>query len=357
MAPGPGRMASWPHEEETAPQARPRTGAPAGAAHARPGAAAPGARAARPGAPVSVATAPPRRRGGALAEAARGWSAHDAARRAAALSYYTAFSAAPLVLLLTAALGLLFGDQAARGLLHERLGATLGPEKAAAVESLLATAPRPRAGLAGLIGLATLLWAASNVVGELQASLNAIFEVATPPRGARAFLRRRAAAVAFVLGLGFLLLLSLGLSAAAAAAGRFFADRLAALGLREGVLHAFNAAAVVSLATVLFTAMFRVLPDAKVSWRDLVPGAALTALLFAAGDYVLGLYLGRKGASSAYGAAGALMAFLLWTYYSAQIVYFGAEYVRARARASGRPILQRFPPQEERPDERARRRH
>lgn len=300
---------------------------------------------------MSVASPPepPRRSGGALRDAARGWSSHDDARRAAALSYYTAFSVAPLVLLLAAVLGALFGDQAAEGLLYERLSATLGPSRADAVEGLLATAPRPRAGLAGLIGLATLLWGASNVVAELQSSLNAIFEVATPPRGPKAFLRRRLAAMLFVLGLGFLLLLSLGLSAAAAAAGRFFGEHLAALGLRESVLHAFNAAAVVSVMTALFAAMFRGLPDAKVSWRDLLPGAALTALLFAAGDYALGLYLGRKGASSAYGAAGALMAFLLWTYYSAQILYFGAEFVRARARASGRPIRQRFPPPQDRP--------
>lgn len=302
---------------------------------------------------VSAPPAGPRPRGGVLADAVRGWSAHDAMRRAAALSYYTAFSAAPLLLLLAALLGFFFGDRAAQGLLFERLSATLGPEKAAAVESLLKTTPRPRAGLAGLIGLATLLWAASNVVAELQSSLNAIFEVATPRQGLRAFARRRLSAMLFVLSLGFLLLLSLGLSAAAAAAGRFFGGYLEAVGLREGALHAFNAAAVVSVMTALFAAMFRGLPDAKVSWRDLLPGAALTAVLFAAGDYALGLYLGRKSAGSAYGAAGALMAFLLWTYYSAQILYFGAEFVRARSRASGRGIRQAEPAEEEEAPERA----
>jgi membrane protein len=296
------------------------------------------------------ASAPERpRRGGSLRDAARNWSVHDDARRAAALSYYTAFSAAPLVLILIAALGALFGDQAAEGLLFDRLSATLGPDKAGALEDLIATAPRPKAGLAGVIGVSTLLWGASNVVGELQSSLNAIFQVNEPRRGLLPFLRRRLIAVAFVLSLGFLLLVSLGLGALAAAAGRFFGERLAALGLRESVLHAFNAAAAFGVLTALFAAMFRFLPDARISWRDLLPGAALTALLFTAGDYALGLYLGRTGAGSAYGAAGALMAFLLWTYYSAQIVYFGAEFARARARASGRSVRQRYPPPEELP--------
>lgn len=289
------------------------------------------------------AHAPPRiRPGRALREAAKGWSAHDASRRAAALSFYTAFSAAPLALILVAGLGALFGDQAAQGLLFDRLSATLGPDKAGALEDLIAAAPRPKAGLAGVIGVATLLWGASNMVGELQSSLNAIFQVDEPRRGLLPFLRRRLIAVVFVLSLGLLLLASLALGAAAAAAGRFFGAQLAALGLRESVLHAFNASAAFGALAALFAGMFRFLPDARMSWRDLLPGAALTALLFTAGDYVLGLYLGRAGAGSAYGAAGALMAFLLWTYYSAQIVYFGAEFARARARASGRPIRQRY---------------
>lgn len=262
-----------------------------------------------------------------LADTFRKWSLDDASRLAAALSFYTAFSMAPLLLIMTALLGLLFGEQASQGLLQERLSGFIGPQRAAAMQDLIATAERPRAvGAAGVIGLATLLWGASAVVGELQSSLNKILEVSAPQEGLWLTLRRRLVSIGFVLGMGFLMLASLGLSAAAAAAGGYFGSLL---GLEEGLLQAFNQGASFLVVTALFTAMFRFLPDAHLAWRDLLAGGTLTAVLFTFGNYALGVYLARQGAHSAYGAAGSLMAFLLWTYYCAQILYFGAEFLNA----------------------------
>lgn len=286
-------------------------------------------------------------RGGVIVDAYRKWSADQAARLAAALSFYTAFSLAPLVLITASLLGLLLGPQAAQGLISERLAQFIGSERALAVEGLLAAADRPEAGgLAGLIGFAMLLWTGSAVVRELQESLNQIFAVRHPQEGWWPSIRRKLVSLAFVLGMGCLMLAAVGVSAAAAAAGKYFGG---ALGYEEGVLQAFNQAATFVVITALFTAMYRFLPDARIRFRDLLLGGAFTAAFFTLGNYLLGLYLGRKGASSAYGAAGSLMAFLLWTYYCAQIIYFGAEFLYAWAERRGDGVRQRHPPLEDRP--------
>ncbi|MBI3297147.1 MAG: YihY/virulence factor BrkB family protein [Elusimicrobia bacterium] len=269
--------------------------------------------------------------GTVLAAAARKWRRDEAARLAAALSFYTVFSLTPLVLLTLAVLSTLFGEEAARGLIGERLGDFVGPERAGLIEQLAESASRPEAGrYAGPIGFLSVLWGASAIAGELKASLNRVFDAPPPASGLVPALRGRLISMAFVLSLGFVLLVSLVLGAGAAAAGKFFGG---ALGLGEAPLHAFNEGAAMLVNALLFTAMFRLLPDARVAWREAAAGGAFTSVMFTLGSLALGLYLGKAGPASAYGAAGALVAFVVWTYYCAQILYFGAEFTAAYARA------------------------
>ena len=269
-----------------------------------------------------------------LAEAGRRWRRHEAARLAAGLAFYAAFSLAPLTLAVVALLGALVGRSAAPGLVGEVMGRVLGPERADALQGVLAQAQKPRAGgAAGLLAFAVVLWGASSVVRELQASLNLIFGARPSGRAWVDWLRRRLVALGFVGGVGLLLLASLALGAALAAASRLLGGTVAD---SETALHALNGLVSFALASCLFACMFRFLPDARPAWRDVAGGGAFTGLLFTAGNLVLGLYLGKVASATAYGAAGSLAALLLWTYYCAQILYFGAEFTEARAVRAGR---------------------
>jgi len=188
--------------------------------------------------------------------------------------------------------------------------------------------------LAGAASFLVLLWGASNVFAQLQDALNTIWEVQPRPGQSWAqVIRNRFLSLAMVLGIGFLLLTSLFLSALLAA----IADRIAGEG--EGVAFLLDAALTLCLTTGFFAAVFKVLPDVEVAWRDVLPGAAFTALAFALGKYLLAWYLAQGSTASAYGAAGSLAAVLIWVYYSAQILFFGAELTQARAAQLGREIV------------------
>ena len=274
-------------------------------------------------------------------DAARKWHSDEAGRLAAALSYYAAFSMAPMLLASVAVLSIILPAEAARGLMADRLATFLGPERAALIEAMAAGVTPPKGGgLAGLMGFAILIWGASNVVGELQFSLDRIFGVHAPARSHWDTVRHRLVAITFVLTAGVFMLASVFLGTAASAAGKFFGG---ALGYEEKVLQAFHQGTSFVVMTALFAAMFRWLPDARTSWRDLVLGAALTSALFTLGGFVVGLYLGKIGPTSAYGAVGGLLALLLWAYYTAQIVYLGAEFTQAYARGRGHGIRSRRP--------------
>lgn len=276
---------------------------------------------------------------GVLADAGKKWAADDCMRMAAALAFYTAFSAAPLVLLTVAVMSVLVGADAADGMVSERVAAFLGPERAMLVERLVTGAARPESGgLAGVVGFFTMMWGASAVAGELQAGLNRVFSAPAPSSRIWTRVRHRLVSFGFVLGAGFVMLVSLVLGACAAAAGKFFGG---ALGLGEGALHAFNQTSSIIVGTLLFSAMYRFLPDVRASWRDSAAGGMLTSVLFTLGSLALGIYLGKMGPASAYGAAGALMAFLLWTYYCAQILYFGAEFTQSFAQGRGQGLKAR----------------
>jgi membrane protein len=265
------------------------------------------------------------------------WSRDKASRLAAALSYYTLFSVAPLLVIAVAVAGLVFGRQAAAGQLIAQAQGLLGPQGAQAIQTLLQNAGRTGAGVvAAVVGTGTLLLGASGAFAQLQDALDTIWEVKPKAgRGLKGILRDRILSFSLVLAIGFLLLVSLVISAGLAAVGKFLAGQLPfSSALLQGVNFAISFAAT----TLLFALIFKVLPDARVRWRDVWIGAAITALLFSLGRFLIGLYLGRSSVSSAYGAAGSLVALLVWVYYSAQILLLGAEFTQVYATRFGRGL-------------------
>jgi len=236
------------------------------------------------------------------------WSEDKVPRLSAALAYYTAFALAPLLLIAIAVAGLVFGREAATNQIGQQLAALLGPTAAGAVNAMVKAANANQGGgiIASIIGVATLLFAASGVFGELQDSLNTIWEVQPKPnQGLMATIKQRFFSFAMVLGVGFLLLVSLVLSAALGAVGGIVAGQQADQSL---VWKAINFVVSFGVTTLLFALIYKVLPDAKVQWRDVWVGALVTALLFTLGKAALGWYLGRPGTTSTYGAAGSFVA-------------------------------------------------
>jgi len=264
------------------------------------------------------------------------WSADNVPRLGAALSYYTVFSVAPLLVLSIALVGLAFGKDAAQGRVMEQVQGLLGAQAAAAVQTLVAHSRNLPSGiLATVIGVAMLLFGASGAFTELQSSLNEIWDVAPRKKGGWwTMIRGRFLSFTMVLGTGFLLLVSLVVSAFLSAASGY-ADQLLPKAISRYTLFAIHGAISFLVIAVLFAMIFKVLPDVSTSWRDVWIGAALTALLFTFGKLLIGLYLGRASMTSTYGAAGSLIVLLLWVYYSAQILYFGAEFTQVYARRYG----------------------
>jgi membrane protein len=272
-----------------------------------------------------------------LREAASDWAEDKASQLGAALAFYSILSIAPLMMIAISVAGLIFGEEAARGELLGQIEGMVGEEGGAAIEQMLAHAKKPEHGtIAGVIGLITLLVGASGAFGQLQDSMNTIWEV--PPKtggGMWGFIRTRFLSFAMVLGVGFLLLVSLILSAVVAGMGTYLSGMMPEL---EAVFHAGNEVVTFLVVTVLFAMIFKVLPDAQVAWRDVWVGALLTAALFTIGKILIGLYLGKTGLSSTYGTAGSLVVLVVWIYYSAQILFFGAELTQVYARRHGSKI-------------------
>jgi membrane protein len=262
------------------------------------------------------------------------WSEDKAPRLGAALAYYAVFSLAPLLLVAIAIAGAVFGRDAAEGQIVGEIRGLIGDTGATAVEAAVRNAAKPTSSaIASAVGLLVLLFGASGVFGQLQDALNTIWKVKPKPgRGLRGTLEDRFLSFAMVLGIGFLLLVSLVLSAALAAAGKFFG---AVLPVPETVLHALNFAVSFAVVTLLFALIYKILPDVRISWRDVWVGAVVTSFLFSIGKLLIGLYLGHSSVGSTYGAAGALVIVLLWMYYSAQILLLGAEFTRVFAKRRG----------------------
>jgi membrane protein len=270
-----------------------------------------------------------------LKQAAWDWFDDSAPTLGAAVAYYTVFSLAPLFIIAVAIAGLVFGREAAQGQIFEQLRALIGDTSAAAMQDVVQSAnSKPATGVfATVVGFVALIIGASGVFAQLQASLNAIWRVEPKPgRGLWGLVQDRVLSFGFILIVGFLLLISLILTAIIAFIGQWFGSFLPGV---ETLIQILNAILSLAIITLLFAMIFKFLPDVKIAWRDVWIGALITAGLFTAGKEVLGLYLGKSGVATSYGAAGSLIVLLLWVYYSAQIVFFGAEFTKAYANKFG----------------------
>ena len=253
----------------------------------------------------------------------------------AALAYYTMFSLAPLLLIVIAVAGLAFGEQAARGEIAAQLAELMGDAGANAVQALLTSVRHPTEGAAATaMGGLLLLLGATTVFGELQDALDRIWRVPAHGRSAGwiTLLRARLLSFGMILAIGFLLMVSLVLSASLDMLGRWWGP---AFGAWLALAAAVNAVASFVLVAVVFALIYKIMPRVRVQWRDVVIGAGVTAGLFTLGKSLIGLYIGRSGVDSAFGAAGSLVVVLVWVYYSAQIFLLGAEFTWVYANTYG----------------------
>jgi membrane protein len=273
-----------------------------------------------------------------LKETFKEWQEDKASRLAAALAYYTAFSIAPLIIIAIAIAAVVFGEEAARGGIDDQLRGLIGQQGAAAVQDMIKNSNKPAEGtIATIISVVLLLFGASGVFGQLQDSLNTIWEVAPKPgRGVMGFIKDRFLSFSMVLGIGFLLLVSLVLSAVLAGLNNVLGGLMPGLSFLWGILNFLISFGVI---TLLFALIYRVLPDAKIAWGDVWFGSIITALLFTIGKSLIGLYLGNSSVGSTYGAAGSFVVLLLWVNYSAQILFFGAEFTQVYANKYGSHIV------------------
>jgi membrane protein len=265
------------------------------------------------------------------------WNEDRASRLAAALAYYATISLAPLLIILLGVAGLAFGPEAAAGQLRGQIQDLIGPQSAEVVQEIIRNANIPTAGIvSSVLGIIILLLGASGVFGSLQDGLNTVWEVTQKPdRGITGIIRDRFLSLTMVLGVGFLLLVSLVISALLAGLGEHISGILP---LPLFLLNVINAAVSFVVISLLFALIYKVLPDVEIGWGDVWIGATITSLLFTIGKFVIGLYLGRSSLANAYGAAGSLVIILIWIYYSAQILFFGAELTQVYANSFGSHI-------------------
>jgi len=271
-----------------------------------------------------------------LLAAANAWIDDYAPSMGAALSYYTLFSLAPLLVLVIAIAGMVFGQDAAQGAIIAQLQGIMGQEGATAVQGLLQAAREPSTGiLASIVGGFLLLLGATAIFAELQTDLDRIWRVPAKekPSGIWVWVRSRILSFGLVLGFAFMLMVSLVVSAALAATSQWLGGGEAAESVLASVL---NFTASFALFTVLFAMIYKIMPTAKISWHDVWMGAAVTALLFNVGKSLIGLYLAKSSVASGFGAAGSFVILVAWFYYSAQIFLFGAEYTWVYANSKGR---------------------
>ncbi|MEZ0332686.1 MAG: YihY/virulence factor BrkB family protein [Gemmatimonadales bacterium] len=276
-----------------------------------------------------------------LKESVNDFMEDDCTTMAAALSYYTVFSLPPLLVLLLMLLGAILDPQDVQGTMERQLSSLMGPTGAEQVRTILANADRPGSGsvIATVLGVIGLLLGATGVFGQLQSALDKVWEVAPDPsQGVKSFMLKRVFSLGMVLGIAFVLLVSLVLSAAISAFGDSLARFLPAW-LSEPFLIGLDLAFSIGVITLLFGAILKVLPDARVDWHDVWVGALFTAVLFTIGKVLLGLYLGNSNPGQAFGAAGALALLLVWIYYTSMIVLFGAEFTEAWAKRRGHGVV------------------
>lgn len=282
--------------------------------------------------------------GGLLVDSAKQWSSHRASSKGAALALYMVFSLAPMLLLVIAVAGAFFGEEAVRSELFAQLRDLIGDRGAEVIQTVLASAHESGSGwVAALVSICVLIFSATTAFAELQASLDELWDVkANQKSGLHGLVRSRLLSFGLVLVLALFLLVSLTVNAALAAArgiyGSLWANSTFSI-VAEWASNLFS----FSVVAALFAVIFKLLPSAKISWQDVIPGAIVTAGLFLLGKWGIGLYLSRGAAVSAYGAAGSLIALLLWIWYSAQIFFFGAVFTRQFALRFGKVERPRTP--------------
>jgi membrane protein len=269
-----------------------------------------------------------------LKETVQEWNNDKAPRLAAALAYYTAFSIAPLLIISIAIASAIFSQEAVRGQLDNQIQGVVGAQAADAIQQMIANSSRDSTGIvATVIGVVTLLLGAAGLFGQLQDALNTVWGVPPRPnRGIVGTLKDRFISFAMVLGIGFLLLVSLVITTILSALNGWVTGMLPGA---EFLAQILNFAVSFGVVTLLFAAIYKILPDTPIEWSDVWMGAAVTALLFTIGKFLLGLYLGNSTIASSYGAAGSFVVLLVWIYYSAQILLLGAEFTQVYARRHG----------------------
>jgi membrane protein len=262
----------------------------------------------------------------------------EALSRGAAIAFYTVTSIAPILLIVIAIAGLAFGREAAQGAITAQIGGLMGKQTAEVLQTAVANASGKSSGiLATIIGLVTVVATASGVFGEMQSALNAIWKAKPQGGTVSRLIRARAASLGLVAALGFLLLVSLVISAGLTAFGNYLNSILP---FGKFIVEALNVLVSLVLISVLFAAIYKVLPDRPIAWRDVIVGAVATAVLFTIGKSLIGWYIGSSAVASSYGAAGALIVLLLWVYYSAQIFLLGAEFTKVYAHRNAEPEQQ-----------------
>lgn len=261
-----------------------------------------------------------------------------ATRLSAALAYYAVFSLAPILLIAISIAGFLMGEDAARGAVESQLSGVIGSNSAELVEDMIKQTRTDGDNLLmGFVGLGILIFSATGVMVQLKESLNIVWEVKVKPgHSVKELLKARATGLSLILSIGFLLLCSLVLSTVVASLSEWFSGILPA---PEGLLQLASFLVSFVIITLLFAMIFKILPDVEIAWKDVWVGAAVTSGLFSLGKFLLALYLGREGVASPYGASGALVLILLWAYYNANILFFGAEITQAYVKQRGRDIL------------------
>jgi membrane protein len=259
-----------------------------------------------------------------------GWNKHEAPRLGAALAFYTILSLSPLLILAVSLAGFLFSQSTAQAHIVSEIQGTIGSDGGKAIEAMLANAQKPATGIVGsVLGILSLLFGASGVFTELRSALNLIWGVEQEQTsGIVALLRERFFSFGMVLSIGFLLLVSLVVSTVLAAVGKFFGGLLP---VPSPVLAILNFLLSYVGVAILFGLIFRFVPEARVRWQSVWPGALVTAIFFTIGKTLIGLYLGKSSVGSPYGAAGSVIVVIVWVYYSAQIFFFGAEFTHAYA--------------------------
>ncbi|PHI19087.1 ribonuclease BN [Lewinellaceae bacterium SD302] len=263
----------------------------------------------------------------------------DAFTLGASLAYYTVFSFGPMLVVIISAASIFMGREAVTGQLYNQLNGLLGADAAETLQGIVESAYRTGDSIwATLLGIGTLLFAATTVFNSLKTSLNRIWEIENRPESTiKSFLLNRVLSFGMVLVLGFMLLVTLVVNAIVGGFVEQIAEAITLLG--PAVLRAFTLGLDLIITAIIFACLFRFLPDARARWRDIWVGAFFTSFLFMIGKFLIGLYIGNSDFSTTYGAAGALITLLVWTYYNSQIIFLGAEFTYVWASRSGHPIL------------------